>query len=190
MANPDDPTTRHRQLRKLAVDLGDLALAMENNSSEAAYYFDLETGEVILVTEDTRREHKQLVAALGEMDAAKRAEAFEAALAATDVHDWERDMLRDAERVKAGSRKRYIRVPPAESHDGYAEMETFIETVEDMRFRDRLGRAIQGKGAFRRFKDTLLDAPAERERWFAFRKARQSESAAEWLRSKGFEPGG
>ena len=35
--------------------------------------------------------------------------------------------------------------------------------------RERLLIAIDGKGAFRRFKDVLLAFPAERERWFAYR---------------------
>ena len=67
-------------------------------------------------------------------------------------------------------------------------MEAFIETVATARLRDQLSRAIAGKGAFRRFKDTLLDAPAERERWFAFQAARQRERALEWLRSEGLAP--
>ena len=35
--------------------------------------------------------------------------------------------------------------------------------------RERLIISIDGKGAFRRFKDVLLAYPAERERWFAYR---------------------
>jgi hypothetical protein len=99
-------------------------------------------------------------------------------------------MVRDAGRVEAGFGERYIRVPQAESCEGYADMEAFIETVGNARLRDRLGRAThsEGRGALRRFEAVLLDAPAERERWFTFRDARQR--ALEWLRSEGIEPGG
>jgi len=48
--------------------------------------------------------------------------------------------------------------------------------------------AMERAGAFRRFKDTLLDHPAERERWFAFQKALQIERAREWLVSIGVQP--
>src|SRR5215207_4530710 len=34
---------------------------------------------------------------------------------------------------------------------------------------NRLTISIDGKGAFRRFKDVLLAYPAERERWFSYR---------------------
>ena len=103
------------------------------------------------------------------------AAVFETALAESGVPDWERHMVRDAGRVEAGFRERYIRVPQAESREFNADMEAFIETVGNARLRDGLGRAThsEGRGAFRRFKTVLLDAPAERERWFAFRDARQ-----------------
>ena len=41
--------------------------------------------------------------------------------------------------------------------------------------------AINGKGAFRRFKDVLLNYPEERERWFQFKDDRMKERALEWL---------
>jgi hypothetical protein len=48
-------------------------------------------------------------------------------------------------------------------------MERFVSSVSDQPLRERLLIAIDGKGAFRRFKDVLLAFPAERERWFAYR---------------------
>jgi hypothetical protein len=44
-----------------------------------------------------------------------------------------------------------------------------VASVSDLALRERLLIAIDGKGAFRRFKDVLLAFPAERERWFAYR---------------------
>src|SRR5439155_3832436 len=51
----------------------------------------------------------------------------------------------------------------------YKWMEQFVAMVEDPALRERLLIAIDGKGAFRRFKDVLLNDPAERERWFNYR---------------------
>jgi len=45
-------------------------------------------------------------------------------------------------------------------------MEAFIATMRNRRLQERLERAISGRGAFRYFKDVLLDYPAERECWF------------------------
>jgi hypothetical protein len=66
-------------------------------------------------------------------------------------------------------------------------MEAFIETVEDDQVRPWLWRLIQGRGAFRRFKDALLDYPDLRERWFAFRDARAEQRMMDWLEVRGIE---
>lgn len=74
-----------------------------------------------------------------------------------------------------------IPVEAIPSYEGYSDMEAFIERVADPRGRDLLDRAIRGRGAFRRFKDTLFDFPELREAWFAFHDARMSRRALEWL---------
>jgi hypothetical protein len=76
---------------------------------------------------------------------------------------------------------RYERIPKAESHEGYEAMEDFIATVKDERLVELLEVAINGRGAFRRFKDVLLRYPEERERWFQFKDERMQERAHEWL---------
>jgi hypothetical protein len=65
--------------------------------------------------------------------------------------------------------ERYLRIDPASSREQYRWMERFVSAVQDQPLRERLLVAIDGKGAFRRFKDVLLAFPAERERWFAYR---------------------
>ena len=72
-------------------------------------------------------------------------------------------------------------VDPMSSHDGYEEMQAFIERVRDPRSRHLLERAIAGRGAFRRFKDTLLDFPELRDAWFRFHDARLERRAIRWL---------
>lgn len=75
-----------------------------------------------------------------------------------------------ARRAKvAANPSRYLRVDPASSREQYRWMERFVASVSDLPLRDRLLVAIDGKGAFRRFKDVLLAFPAERERWFSYR---------------------
>ncbi len=43
-------------MNKLEVDLGELELAFESGSWESSYYLELETGRIILITEETQRE--------------------------------------------------------------------------------------------------------------------------------------
>ena len=78
---------------------------------------------------------------------------------------------------------RYELIPRAESHEGYRDMQTFIATVEDKHLAELLEVTIHGKGAFRRFKDVLLNYPEERESWFEFRDDRTEERVLEWLDS-------
>lgn len=75
-----------------------------------------------------------------------------------------------ARRAKvAANPSTYLRVDPASSREQYRWMERFVSSVADPPLRDRLLISIDGKGAFRRFKDVLLAFPAERERWFVYR---------------------
>jgi len=76
---------------------------------------------------------------------------------------------------------RYEQIPRAESHEGYGYMVEFIATVKDEHLAELLEVAINGQGAFRRFKDVLLRHPEERERWFQFKDERLEERALEWL---------
>ncbi|HWU87938.1 MAG TPA: UPF0158 family protein [Kofleriaceae bacterium] len=65
--------------------------------------------------------------------------------------------------------RNFLRVEPASSREQYRWMERFVGSVVDEALRERLIISIDGKGAFRRFKDVLLAYPAERERWFSYR---------------------
>jgi hypothetical protein len=78
-----------------------------------------------------------------------------------------------------------IRVDPLPSAVGYGDMEDFAARVREPRTRDLLERAIAGRGAFRRFKDALLDYPELRQAWFAFHDARWERRAIEWLAERG-----
>lgn len=75
----------------------------------------------------------------------------------------------------------YMRIDPVSSREQYRWMERFIPMVEDPDLRDRLTSAIDGKGAFRRFKDVLMSFGPERERWFAFRSERLRVFMEAWL---------
>ncbi len=81
----------------------------------------------------------------------------------------------------------YLRVDPVSSREQYRWMERFIATVEEPDLRDQLVRSIDGKGAFRRFKDVLMSFPVDRERWFAFRSERLRACMEAWLAAHGIE---
>ena len=80
---------------------------------------------------------------------------------------------------------RYLQVLRADSREGYADMQDFIDTVSDEHLQELLNVAIQGRGAFRRFKDVLARHPIEQQRWFDFQAARLDARAREWLAEEG-----
>jgi len=80
---------------------------------------------------------------------------------------------------------RHLRIDPVSSREQYRWMERFIATVEDEELRRSLNIAIDGKGAFRRFKDALVNHPVDRERWFAFRSERLRSCMEAWLTTHG-----
>ncbi|MDI9606655.1 MAG: UPF0158 family protein [Atribacterota bacterium] len=136
--------------RALKIDLEELCLAMENNSYDLDYYLDLETGEVIFISDY--------------MDDANLEE------------------LKD--RIDENP-DRYEPIPKAESSEDYDDMVDFISTVEDEHLVELLEVAIDGKGAFRRFKDVLARYPEEKERWYRFKNERMKERAISWLEAIG-----
>jgi Uncharacterised protein family (UPF0158) len=73
-------------------------------------------------------------------------------------------------------------IDPLPSWIWYQDMADFAEAITDERAGRRLARAIQGKGAFRRFKDELHEEhPDLLPAWYAFRDARATRRAVQWL---------
>jgi hypothetical protein len=83
--------------------------------------------------------------------------------------------------VRIASDNNYLRVDPVSSREQYRWMERFIPMVEDLELRAKLAQAIDGKGAFRRFKDVLMSYAADREKWFTFRSERLRTFMEAWL---------
>jgi hypothetical protein len=84
--------------------------------------------------------------------------------------------------------RNFLRIEPASSREQYRWMERFVGSVADEALRERLIISIDGKGAFRRFKDVLLAYPAERERWFSYRAELLHWHIQQWLESHEIHP--
>jgi hypothetical protein len=68
--------------------------------------------------------------------------------------------------------------------DEYGMMENFIETVQNVHIRDCLEIAVQGRGAFRRFKDTANRFDII-EDWYEFKNQAFLAFAKEWCEENG-----
>jgi hypothetical protein len=82
----------------------------------------------------------------------------------------------------------YLRIDPVSSREQYRWMERYIPMVEQPELQAKLAQAIDGKGAFRRFKDVLMSYASERERWFAFRSERLRIFMEAWLSAHALNP--
>ncbi len=67
-------------------------------------------------------------------------------------------------------------------HAAYRDMADFVAGIADERTRELLTVAIQGPGAFRRFKDTLYRYPDLWDEFSGIRRVAERRRAIEWLR--------
>jgi Uncharacterised protein family (UPF0158) len=80
------------------------------------------------------------------------------------------------------------KVTPVTTEVRYGIMSDFISLVEDIAVAGRLRSAISGKGAFRRFRETVDEDDALRRRWLAYRTKRHYLLALDWLHRLGHAP--
>jgi nicotinamidase-related amidase len=81
----------------------------------------------------------------------------------------------------------WLPVPPRPSREGYQTMQHFVEQLDDQELKQKLSVVLVGRGAFRRFKDILLDVPEQRQSWFAFKDTAVYAYITGWLEEEGFE---
>ena len=72
-----------------------------------------------------------------------------------------------------------IGLPTKFQIDEYSMMEEFIETIDDVKLYNQLCIAINGSGAFRRFKDTCINYEII-EDWYEFKNQKYKELAINW----------
>jgi hypothetical protein len=170
-------------MRKLNISRTDFETAFELSSYEITTYLDTETGTIIFVEDHTI---DQLEALLTE---GETLEDIEAALQAkTDLSDSDRQQLLEVARIEEEFDNRYRMIPKQDAREGYRDMQEYIWAIDDDHLRELLETAIQGSGAFRRFKDALGRYPEARENWFKFRDERQNRRIMKWLASVDIEP--
>ncbi|GCE42585.1 hypothetical protein Rhow_006714 [Rhodococcus wratislaviensis] len=83
---------------------------------------------------------------------------------------------------------RWLRFDRTGSRDGWQDMAAFAQRQHDPALRERLERAIEGKGAFGRFRD-LVHQESLADQWYAFSTDRQLGRAREFLADQGIRVG-
>lgn len=68
----------------------------------------------------------------------------------------------------------------------YQIMTDFIEIIENEKIKEKLQNIIQGKGAFRRFKDYCFQVNIIQD-WYRFKEKKYKEIAIEWCKQNGLK---
>jgi len=159
-------------MKKLKVDIGEIARLMEmSDDFDSITLFDTETGEIVSIP-------NEVMSAVESNDE----EALQ------DLPDWERDLIKPAESIVNDESGRFVDIPRKPSYEAYDLMVEFASSVTNKHLREKLEIALDGKGAFSRFKKVISDYPEEEKRWFAFKDKKLREEVVEWLNDLGIEP--
>jgi hypothetical protein len=174
-------------MKKLEVDFDEIQKATEDVMRDTFDYFlDLETGEVLTLSEEIVREMKARLSDddFEEIDDDIEYIEFDEE---PEIPDWMTDEMEMILEILLDESGRYIRIPERKNRVAYQSMHDFIETIEDPLLKKELSSALDGKGAFRKFKDALVRFPGERKRWHRHNAKALKKESTEWLKSLGIE---
>ncbi len=156
--------------KKLKVDLSELIFAMEmGDNMERSGYLDADTGEIIDMPDDIMR-------------------AVEDGETGSVLVDWDEELAETADKILSDEKNRFLLIPRREPSEGYEIMVSFTGTVAGKGLKEKLTVALDGRGAFRRFRNVLDQHPDELERWYKFKDDWMRDEAIQWLLENGIEP--
>ncbi|XID94896.1 UPF0158 family protein [Paenibacillaceae bacterium WGS1546] len=146
------------------VKLQDIIDGMDFQFDGMSTYLNLTNGEVISVSGDDIR--------IAEEDKP-----------IDDLPDWQQDNIEAAIDV-IENYENYKELPTKFDINEYSMMENFCYELKNHDQRDLLLDAINGRGAFRRFKDKVYQLGIEKD-WFAFRDEQYKQVAIDWCDEHG-----
>jgi hypothetical protein len=103
-----------------------------------------------------------------------------------ELPEWQRESVELAEKIMYSTADDFIRLPEKHEINEYRIMEHFIMTLELGKVRDDLWNAIEGRGAFRRFKNQVAYHNIDQE-WYNYRDEAFKKFAREWCDSCNIE---
>ncbi len=172
---PRDEVARKSVIALTPVQVADVALWMHDTTTIFDCYLNIETGDVQVISHDV---HK-----LDEWD---EVQARTLAKAVTGV-SYE-DLKENHDRwvsIESLLGIRYLAIPRVERWIPYEDMKAFIPAVAPVSMRERLSIAVEGRGAFGKFKGIISRNPALEKQWHDFKAARERDRVYEWLESRG-----
>ena len=145
------------------VKLSDILEALGFQSDEIRYYLDKTTGRVHALTSE-------------ETLAVEEDDPIE------DYPEWQRETVEIARRLDQGDDEGLIGLPTQWDIHEYEIMSDFCDSLPDGTVRDALYIAIQGAGAFRRFKDAV-NTFGVADDWYKYRAEQFKAIAIDWCQT-------
>lgn len=150
---------------QIIVDLNDLVEQLEPMDNFITY-LNIRTGKYVVINEDYIR----------------ILEDIEDLQELAEYKEFERDEMMTILDIEENFED-YEALPTKYDLDEYSMMEDFIETLKDRKKVERLEEAIIGKGAFRRFKDTISNLGLSNA-WYNYRDQVFLEIAKSWCEER------
>lgn len=103
-----------------------------------------------------------------------------------EVAFWTSDLGIDGENPVELDELDLVPIDPLPPYVWYQDMVDFADGISDRAAGERLRRSLDGKGAFRRFKNALYQRhPELTSAWYTLRDARARVRAVQWLADEG-----
>jgi hypothetical protein len=158
------------ELKELKVDLEEISIIMDTDRWEHPAYLDTVTGEIIYIPLELDEDNvydEQYIAGLP---------------------DWEKEMIEGIKAVYEDEEERYKIIPERTGFEAYNVMVEFTKRLDDFTVSQKLFDALDGKGAFRRFKNVISRYPKIEEQWYKYKEEVEKQEVIEWLWNIGIEP--
>lgn len=100
--------------------------------------------------------------------------------------EYDEDDKELAEQIEEEWHTRFFGLPTKFDIHEYSIMESFVWSLPEGIIQEHLERAIQGRGAFRRFKDGICRCGIEQD-WYDYEEKAYRKIAIEWCEEHGFQ---
>lgn len=141
------------------IKLKDMVDELEVQLDDFHSFLNVKTGQIVGVTSE-------------DLQAAEDEEPFE------HLVEWQQDDRRTAKDIVENDED-YMEFPTKYEINEYQIIEEFCYSISDERKQEALLRAIRGRGAFRRFKDTIIEFGIE-DQWYVYRNEILKQIAIKW----------
>jgi hypothetical protein len=157
------PRLESEEAMDVRVKLSQIVEGMEFHVDEKTLFLDTNTGKIVLVTPD-------------DMSAGDEDDPVE------DYPDWQQEGVSAARSLVRGNDENLLELPGKWDVNEYKLMEDFCLSLAATPERSSLYAAIQGRGAFRRFKDTIQKIGVADD-WYRYRMSQFKTVAIDWCQA-------